>query len=123
LTPGITLTPTRTLTVGITNTPTRTSTTGPTNTPTITPTGVIGACSPVTSTITSPFTYDGAGTFCWQASTLGTYLNSWNTTSLSVNGVSYTNTYVAVSSLPAKINGYWYISYSSTNVYGHFEAK
>jgi hypothetical protein len=132
-TAGPTLTPTRTNTAGptatrtltpsISLTPTRTPTTGPTNTPTITPTGVIGVCSPVTSTITSPFTYDGAATLCWQASTLGTYLNSWNTTSLSVNGVSYTNTYVAVSSLPAKINGYWYISYNSTNVYGHFEAK
>ncbi len=120
-------------------TPSRTPTqgTGPTATRTRTPTAVVGAtatrtptpgsggstCSPVTSTITSPFTFDGAGTRCWQASTLGSYLNSWNTSSVSVNGTNYTNTWVAVSSLPAKVNGYWYISYNSSVAWGHFEAK
>jgi len=126
---GPSLTPTRTITVmvesptrtpsptgGITNTPTRTLT------PTITPT-VGGACSPVTSAITAPFTYDGAGTFCWQSSNLGTYINSWNLVSLTINGVNETNLYVAAGSLPAKIGGYWYVSYNSTVSYGHFEAK
>jgi aryl-phospho-beta-D-glucosidase BglC (GH1 family) len=132
LTVGVTLTPTRTNTTGPTSTrtltpavsltPTRTNTTGPTNTPTITPT-IGGACSPVTSTITAPFTYDGAGTFCWQSSNLGAYINSWNTTSVTVNGVNKTNIYVAAGSLPAKINGYWYVSYNSAVSYGHFEAK
>ena len=82
-----------------------------------------GACSPVTSTITAPFTFDGAGTFCWQSSNLGSYINSWNTTSVTVNGVNESNLYVASSSYPAKINGYWYVSYNSTVSYGHFEAK
>jgi hypothetical protein len=91
-------------------------------TPTITPTGGPG-CSPVTSTITAPFTYDGAGAFCWQSTNLGAYINSWNLTSLTVNGVTETNVYVAAGSLPAKINGYWYVSYNSTVSYGHFEAK
>jgi hypothetical protein len=77
----------------------------------------------VTSTITAPFSFDGAGTLCWQASTLATYINSWNTTSVTVNGVNYTNLYGAVSGLPAKINGFWYISYNSTVAWGHFEAK
>jgi hypothetical protein len=90
-------------------------------TPTTPPTG--STCSPVTSTITAPFTYDGAGTFCWQSSNLGTYINSWNTTSVSVNGTTYTNVYVAAGSLPAKVNGYWYVSYNSTVAWGHFEAK
>ncbi|MGC1375279.1 MAG: hypothetical protein WA821_03595, partial [Anaerolineales bacterium] len=121
--PAITLTPTRTFTAAITNTPTRTPTTGPTSTPTITPTGVIGVCSPVTSTITAPFTYDGAGAFCWQSSNLGTYINSWNVTSLTVNGVSFTNVYTAAGSLPAQIGGYWYVSYNSAVSYGHFETK
>ncbi len=128
---GPTNTPTRTFTPGApTNTPTNTPV-GPTNTPTnttIAPTntptqGSGGTCSPVTSTITSPYTFDGAGTFCWQASTLGSYLNSWNTTSVSVNGTNYTNIWVGVSSLPAKINGFWYISYNSSVSWGHFEAK
>jgi hypothetical protein len=133
---GITNTPTRTATIGITNTPsrtstalaitltpTRTSTTLPVNTLTVTPTVVIGVCSPVTSTIAAPFTYDGAGAFCWQSSNLGAYINSWNLTSLTVNGVSFTNLYVAVGSYPAKIGGYWYVSYNSTSASGHFEAK
>jgi aryl-phospho-beta-D-glucosidase BglC (GH1 family) len=127
-------TPTAGLTATRTPTPVNTSTrtpgtptTGPTSTrtltPGITPTTSVGACSPVTSTITSPFTFDGAGTFCWQASTLGTYINSWNTTSVSVNGTSYNNVYTTVASLPAKINGFWYISYNSAVAWGHFEAK
>ncbi|MGC1374592.1 MAG: SGNH/GDSL hydrolase family protein [Anaerolineales bacterium] len=127
-TTGPSLTPTRTPTIGMTNTPTRTSTTGPTLTRTSTPTITLtqpggSACSPVTSTIAAPFTYDGAGAFCWQSSNLGTYVNSWNTTSLTINGVNETNLYVAAGSLPAKINGYWYVSYNSTVAWGHFEAK
>ncbi len=131
-----TATPTRTFTPSVSSTPTRTPTaTGTggfptvppsptvTRTPTITPTSSVGTCSPVTSTITAPFTFDGAGTFCWQASTLATYINSWNTTSISVNGTNYTNLYAMVSSLPAKVNGYWYISYNSAVAWGHFEAK
>jgi lysophospholipase L1-like esterase len=127
LTVGITNTPTRTPTVGITNTPTRTFTAGPTatrtTTPAITPTSGTGTCSPVTTTITAPFTQDGAGAFCWQSSNLGSYVNSWNLTSLTINGISYTNVYVASGSYPAKINGYWYVSYNSTVAWGHFEAK
>ena len=119
--PAISPTPTRTFTPpAITATATRTSTPLPV---TATPTSGVGACSPVTSTIAAPFTFDGAGVFCWQASTLATYLNSWNTTSVSVNGTNYTNIYVPVSSLPAKINGFWYISYNSSVAWGHFEAK
>ncbi len=112
-------TPTRT-SVGPTSTPTRTSTTGPTPTPTPT-TG--GACSPVTSTITAPFTFDGAGTFCWQSNNLGGFINSWNTTSVSLNGVNVTNVYVAAASYPPQIGGYWYVSYNSALAWGHFETK
>jgi hypothetical protein len=108
-------------------TPTRTSTpgTGPTATFTRTPTpgGGGSTCSPITATISAPFTKDGAGTFCWQSSNLGSYINSWNMSSLTVNGTNYTNLYVASGSYPAKISGYWYVSYVSTVAYSHFEAK
>jgi hypothetical protein len=114
------LTPTRTPTAGPTATRTSTPTVGPSLTPTQ-PTG--GACTPVTSTITVPFTFDGAGTFCWQASSLGGFINSWNTTSVSVNGMTATNVWVGAGSLPAKINGFYYVSYSSSVTFGHFEAK
>jgi hypothetical protein len=122
---GPTLTPTRTPT-GPTPTRTRTPTTGPSLTPSRTPTFTTTTgptlCSP-TSTITAPFTFDGAGTFCWQSNNLGTYINSWNLTSLTINLYDYTNLYVAAASYPAKINGNWYISYTSAVSYGHFEAK
>ncbi len=125
-----TATPIRTNTPVPSRTPTQGTgpTVTPSRTPTAGPTATSGAgggstCSPVTSTITTGFSFDGAGTFCWQASTLGTYINSWNTTSVKVNGTNYTNIWVAVSSLPAKINGFWYISYSSSVSYGHIEAK
>ncbi len=125
-------TATRTNTPAITNTPTgpapatatrtSTATTGPTVTSTPTqPTG--GTCTPVTSTITAPFTFDGAGTFCWQSTNLGAYVNSWNTTSVSINGVNITNLYMASGSYPAKVGGFWYVSYNSTVAWAHFETK
>ncbi len=123
-------TPVRTPTLGAsatpnsaTSTPVRTSTpgTGPTNTPTPGSTG--STCSPVTSTITAPFSFDGAGTFCWQSSNLGSYINSWNTNSVTINGVNATNLYIASGSYPAKINGFWYVGYNSSVAWGHFEAK
>ncbi len=151
-TSGPTLTRTRTPTTGPTATRTRTATAGPsltltrtltptpfstacdtpsscvtgtpaTKTPTATPTVVLGICSPVTSVITAPFSFDGAGMFCWQSSNLGAYINSWNTTTVTINGVVITNAYVPASSYPAKIGGYWYVGYSSSVAWGHFEAK
>ena len=107
-------------------TPTATLTRTPvTPLPSFTPTATLraGACSPVTASIAAPFTQDGAGTFCWQATNLGSYVNSWNLASLTINGVNFTNRYVAAGSLPAKINGYWYVSYQSSVAWGHFETK
>lgn len=137
--PTITKTPTRTNTpTGPTLTPTRTATrtntpVGPTATftktntpavPTATPTsGSGGTCSPVSATITAPFTKDGAGNLCWQSSNLGSYINSWNTTSVTINGVNITNLYMASGSYPAKIGGFWYVVYNSSVAWGHFEAK
>ena len=125
---AITATPTRTPTIGASLTPggpTRTNTpNSSTPTPIRTATPGSGAtCSPVSSTITAPFSYDGVGTLCWQSTNLGSYINSWNTTSVTLNGVNVSNLYVAVGSYPAKVNGYWYVSYSSSVAWGHFEAK
>lgn len=99
-------------------TPTKINTpVGPTPTKTNTPVGPTatssaGACSPVTSTVTAPFTFDGAGTLCWQIATIPGYVNSWNTNTVKINGVSFSNVYVASGSLPAKIGGFYYISYN-----------
>ncbi len=117
---GNTSTPTRTPTRG--PTPTRTPTRAPTRTPT--PGGGGGStCSPVNSTIAAPFTQDGAGTFCWQTTNLGSYINSWNMNQLTVNGVDFTNKWTAASSYPPKINGYWYVKYDGSYPWSHFEAK
>jgi len=118
-----TYTPTRTPTSGPTATRTRTPTAGPSATRTPTPTAVSGACSPVTSTISVPFTFDGAGTFCWQASSLGGFVNSWNTNSVTINGVNFTNVWVGSGSYPAKIGGFYYVGYNSAVAWGHFEAR
>jgi hypothetical protein len=118
-------------------TPTRTRTaTGPTptrtRTATRTATGGGGggtACSPVSATITAPFTKDGAGTFCWRSSNLGSYINSWNLVTLTVNGADFTNKYAFTTgpntpTLPAKTSdGYWYIYYVGNYAWSHFEAK
>jgi len=117
---GPSLTPTKTFTF----TPTFVATTPvKTNTPTAT-SGSGVTCSPVTATIAAPFTFDGAATNCWKTNSLASYINSWNLTKLTVNGVDYTNKYIFVSAFPAKASdGYWYISYVSTVAWGHFEAK
>ena len=115
-------TPTRTNTP-IGPTPTRTNTpVGPTPTRTATPASG-STCSPVTSTVTAPFTFDGAGTFCWQIATIPSYTNNWNLASLTINGVNFTGVYVAAANLPAKINGIYYISYTGNFAWSHFEAK
>ena len=132
-TSGVSLTPTRTPTRGLTatrtRTPTRTLTPSISNTPTRTPTRTItptpgtGTCSPVNATITAPFTFDGAGNFCWQSTNLGSYVNTWNVDSLLINGVEYKNQYVPYTSWPPKINGYWYVVYKASLAYGHVEFK
>jgi len=120
-TPGApAFTPTRTHTPNA-FTPTRTNTPNsftPTRTPT--PGSGGGTCSPVTSTITAPFDKSGAGTFCYQSNNLGANINSWGMSSLTINGVNYTNQWALTSSLPAKIGGYWYISYTGIDGNSHF---
>ncbi len=76
-------------------------------------------CSPATA-ISVPFAKDGTGTFCFQATSLCGYVNSWNLTNLSINGTSYTNLYATSSSI-APLNGGYTITYASSVAWGHFE--
>jgi lysophospholipase L1-like esterase len=117
---GPTNTATRTPTAGFTATRTSTPTTGPSFTPTLTTGGV---CSPVTSTVTAPFTWDGAGVYCWQIATIPGYMNNWNNNAVSINGTNYTNLYVASGSLPAKINNNYYISFNGSYAWSHLEIR
>jgi pectate lyase len=75
-------------------------------------------CSPATA-ISVPFTKDGGGTFCYQASSLCANINSWNMNALSINGTNYTNMFVFSSSI-APLNGGYTITYNGTQ-FGHFE--
>jgi cellulose 1,4-beta-cellobiosidase len=76
-------------------------------------------CTPATA-ITVPFAKDGAGDFCYVTNTLCTYINSWNLTTLEVNGTSYLNLYVASSAI-APVGGTYTIHYNSAVAWGHFE--
>jgi pectate lyase len=76
-------------------------------------------CSPATA-ISVPFTKDGTGTFCYQTSNLCSYINSWNLTTLEVNGTNYTNIFVSSNSI-APLNGTYTIRYVSPVSWGHFE--
>jgi|GEM_PF-5890423 len=84
-----------------------------------TPAGAQSVCSPATA-VSVPFAKDGAGTFCYQASSLCSYINSWNLTSLSINGTNYTNIWVSGPSIPP-LNGAFTITYNSAVAWGHFE--
>lgn len=85
----------------------------------VTPARAQSVCSPATA-ISVPFAKDGAGTFCYQATSLCSFINSWNLTSLSINGTNYTNIWVAGSSIPS-LNGAFTITYNSPVAWGHFE--
>jgi len=80
-------------------------------------------CSPVDSTFTADFTYDGAGTFCWESTCLGDYINCWNLVRLTINGQDFTNQYVASGNYPSPINGSYYIVYEGDYPWSHFEAR
>src|SRR3972149_4112847 len=78
--------------------------------------GVINAsaaavCSPA-SAISVPFTKDGSGDFCYQTTSLCTYINSWNLTTLEVNGTAYTNVWVSSPTIPP-LNGTYTVHYNS----------
>jgi hypothetical protein len=85
--------------------------------------GGSGATCSNGTTISVPFTQNGAGEFCWIASSIGNYINSWNLDVLEVNGVSFTNKYASPSNLPAKIDGNYYIYYKGSYSWSHFEAR
>ena len=76
-------------------------------------------CSPATA-ISVPYAKDGVADICVVATSLCGYINSWNLTTLEVNGTSYLNTYVAASAI-APLNGSYTIHYVSTVGWGHFE--
>jgi hypothetical protein len=98
------------------------STTVPTQAPTSAPSGGGGSACIPSSSISIPFTKDGAGEYCWAISSLN-YINSWNCALVEINGFNFTNKYSSSSNLPAQIDGKWYITYQGNYSWSHFEAK
>ncbi|WP_109831598.1 cellulase family glycosylhydrolase [Reichenbachiella versicolor] len=67
-----------------------------------------------------PFYFDGEGDFCWEISQDINYVNSWETQSVKVNGVDFTN--FVSTDIPQAIKGKYYVEFKSESVWGHFEA-
>lgn len=74
--------------------------------------------SPVS--VSLPYSYSGSGEFCWFISEDVAYVNSWVLNLLEINGVDYTN--VWSNSMPAKIDGGYYVHYIGNYSWSHFEA-
>jgi hypothetical protein len=113
---------TSTTTTAATTSTTTTATTTTTSATTTTTSGTGETCSPVDAAISAPFTQNGAGEYCWTATSCN-YINSWNLSSLTINGVDFTNKYAFGSNLPAKIDGKWYIHYEGNYAWSHFELR
>jgi len=79
-----------------------------------------GTCSNPTA-ITLSFAKDGAGEFCFVTSGTVNFINSWNLQLLEINGVNLTNKWA--NTLPARINGNYYIHYIGNFPWSHFEAN
>ena len=69
--------------------------------------------------ISLPFSFDGAGEFCWEVSGAVNFINSWSTDSIQVNGESFTNRWS--NSLPASADGNLIILYNGSFPWSHFE--
>ena len=72
---------------------------------------------------TLPLARDGVGEFCIVTSGTVSNLNSWNMQKVEINGVDFTNKWASTSSLPAKINGSYYIHYVGTFPWSHLEVN
>ena len=65
-----------------------------------------------TTTFSMPYEYDGPGEFYLKTNGTITSIGSNNAESVTVNGVDYTNTWT--SSMPERIDGYYYIYYRAS---------
>jgi hypothetical protein len=79
-----------------------------------------GGCSNPT-TVTVPFVRNGAGDLCLFTTGNIANINSWNTQLVEINGVSFTNRWA--NSLPARVNGGYFIRYVAAVAWAHLEAN
>lgn len=78
------------------------------------PAGCAGAAA-----VSLPLVINGVGDFCRVTSGTISNVNSWNTARIEINGVAYTNRWS--SSMPARINGNYYIRYVGQYAWSHLE--
>jgi hypothetical protein len=72
--------------------------------------------------ITAPFSYSGAGEFCWSSTELGSYIQSWGADVVQVTGVDYTNKYVVTDQMFRDTTGTYYVYYKASAATGNFSA-
>ncbi len=73
------------------------------------------------TTVSLPYVHNGSGTYCWFTTGTFSNVNSWGTNSVTINGTDYTNRWS--NSFPARTDGGYYIAYSASNSWSHFEAN
>lgn len=69
--------------------------------------------------VSLPFSFDGAGDFCWVVDGNVSFVNSWELDLLEINGVDYTN--IWSNNMPPQQDGVYYVNYSGNFSYSHFE--
>lgn len=121
----LTISGSTTTTTAATTTTTAATTTTTTGATTTTTTSGGGCTCPSlcgsSTTISLPYSQNGAGEYCWVTSNNIGYVNSWNMAEVNINGQDYTNQWA--NSFPAKINGNYYIYYRGNYPWSHFEAS
>lgn len=71
------------------------------------------------TTVSLPFSFDGAGEYCWVTTDEISYINSWNMEVVKINGIDYSN--VWSNSMPDRIDGAYSIYYQGLYPWSHLE--
>jgi len=71
--------------------------------------------------VTLPFSFDGQGEFCWEISEPVSSVNSWNTSSVTINGKDVTNAWS--NSVVTTEDGKLIVLYNGEFPWSHFEAN
>ncbi len=72
------------------------------------------------TSVSLPFSFDGAGEYCWEITGNIGYINNWSVDFVEINGVDYSN--VWSNSMPPKQQGKYYVHYQGSFAWSHFEA-
>lgn len=89
--------------------------------------GACPSCVPAGCTnatpVTIPYAADGATNTCVFFSAPSNHVNSWNTSSVELNGVDITNLWVGTANYPAACNGGYYLRSVSSVAWSHVEVQ